>query len=71
MRGNMTQVHVEFTCLEVENFCVLVAHLVLAHHRQPFDAVELSMVSAVCSTLPLSVYFLAPFFTKLRLTPSL
>lgn len=43
MRGNMTQVHVEFTCLEVENFCVLVAHLVLAHQRQPFE------LSTVCN----------------------
>ena len=28
MRGNMTQVHAEFTCLELENFCVLVEELI-------------------------------------------
>lgn len=41
MRGNMTQVHEEFTCLEVD-FCVLVAQLILGHRRLPFDGVVCS-----------------------------
>lgn len=55
MRGNMAQVHKEFTCLE--NFCVFVAQIMLAHHRLLFDAVELSTLPAVSSRLPLSVSF--------------
>lgn len=35
MRGNMTQVHEEFTCLKVKNFSIFVAQLMLAHDVYP------------------------------------
>lgn len=44
MTGNVTQVHVEFTYLEVENFCV--AQFMLAHHRLSFDEVRLMLDNA-------------------------
>lgn len=54
-RGNMRPVHQKFTSLE--NFCVLLAQLVLAHNHQLFDDVELSKESAMCTRFCKSYLF--------------